>query len=365
MALRGERIGNPRGSERAHHLARLERGFEVHLGAVRNAAERWVQLSGGGEHGVAQFFGGETARGKGGVARAGGIFFSEAIAVRVRGAAAIGFARHDDVVEFFEGPPLLDKRGGEPVEELGVRGFLAGAAEIIRVASERLTEMPEPDAIHDGAGGERIFGGRDPRCKRRATAFDGVGHGSFWRDTEGAEHAGRNFFTEGKRIAVGQNAGLFELALGQTRGRHAEWIEDGLQLGGASVVNGEGEGLVAVELPLEAFEAFAGDAFVAVVFGAEAKELGRKFILGHLQPRHRISREAEGALELLALAAALLGARLFDGGVPFLGIECLLFEPFLGRDEHLGVEATECREVVGAARFEVCLLLETGGVFVG
>ena len=203
VALRRERIGNPRGSERAHHLARLERGLEIHLGAIGNAAERRVQLSGGREHRVAQFLGGEPTRGKGGVARARGIFFGEEFAVRVRGAATVDVARHDDAVEFFEGPALLDKRGGEPVEELGVRGFLAGAAEIIWVAGERLTEMPEPDAIHDGAGGERIFGGRDPLGKRGAAAFDGVGHGSFWRDTDGAEHAGRYFFTEGKRIAVG------------------------------------------------------------------------------------------------------------------------------------------------------------------
>ena len=283
----------------------------------------------------------------------------------MRGAAPIGFARHDDVVEFFERPALLDEGGGEPVEELGVRGFFSGAAKIIRVAGEGLAEMPEPGAIHDGAGGEGIFGGGHPLGKRGAAAFDGVGHGIFRRDANRAEHAGRNFFPESKRIAVGQNAGLFELALGQARGRHAEGIEDGLQLGGAAVVNGEGEGLVAVEFPFEAFEAFAGDAFVAVVFGAEAEELGRKFILGHLQPRHRISREAEGALELLALAAALLGARLCDGGVPFRGVECLLFEPFLGCEEHLGVEATERRKVVVAARFEVGLLLETGGVFVG
>ena len=51
-------------------------------------------------------------------------------------------------------------------------GLFAGAAEVVGIARERLAKVPEPRAIHDGAGGEGIGGGGDPRGKRGAPAFD-------------------------------------------------------------------------------------------------------------------------------------------------------------------------------------------------
>ena len=75
--------------------------------------------------------------------------------------------------------------------------------------------------------------------------------------------------------------------------------------------------------------------------------------------------DVEDALEFPALAAALLGARRCDRGVPLRGIEAFFAKPFFGRDEQLGIEAAQRREVGFAARFEIFFFVETGGVFLG
>ena len=142
------------------------------------------------------------------------------------GGAAVGGARHDRAVELFERPALLDKRGGEPVEQLGVRRFFSGAAKIIRVARERLAEMPEPDAIHDRTRGERVVRTRDPLGEGAAAALDRIGHGSFLDRAEDTQHAGRHFSAIRKRIAVGEDAGFLEFAVGHAVGGHSQRGED-------------------------------------------------------------------------------------------------------------------------------------------
>ncbi len=63
---------------------------------------------------------------------------------------------------------------------------------------------------------------------------------------------------------------MFEFAGVHGVGRWADGVDDEFEVGGFAVVDGEGDGLVAIEFPGEAFEAFAGDTLATVFFGSEA-----------------------------------------------------------------------------------------------
>ena len=54
-------------------------------------------------------------------------------------------------------PPRLHELGGEPVEQLGVRGRLAAATEVEDGRDERLVEVARPDVVHGYARSERVF----------------------------------------------------------------------------------------------------------------------------------------------------------------------------------------------------------------
>ena len=73
---------------------------------------------------------------------------------------------------------------------------------------------------------------------------------------------------------------MFEFASVHGVGRWADGVDDEFEVGGFAVVDGEGDGLVAIEFPGEAFEAFAGDAFATVFFGSEADMAGRDLVVG-------------------------------------------------------------------------------------
>ncbi len=124
MALLGQRIRHPRGGEGAHDLARLQRGFEIDLRTVRNAAECRIQFARRGEHRVAQFLGGEPARLEDGVARPGRIFFREHLAVWMRRAAAIRLARHDQRCSSLNDQPFSTNVAASQSSSSGCVGFL-------------------------------------------------------------------------------------------------------------------------------------------------------------------------------------------------------------------------------------------------
>ncbi len=58
-----------------------------------------------------------------------------------------------------------DEFVGQPIQQLGMRGTLAHAAEIVGRADDAASEMIMPDAIHHHARGQRIFGIGDPAGK--------------------------------------------------------------------------------------------------------------------------------------------------------------------------------------------------------
>ena len=101
------------------------------------------------------------------------------------------------------------------------------------------------------------------------------------RDRDG-ESAGFNGMSGREWIAAAEDGGLLQLAGGHGGLRHADGLIDAGDLWSEAVIDAEGEGLVALQLPLETFEAFAGDAFVAVVFWGEADELRRVLIFGYV-----------------------------------------------------------------------------------
>ena len=53
-----------------------------------------------------------------------------------------------------------------------MRGLFPGAAEVVRIARDGLAEVPEPQAVDDGACGERVVLVGDPVREHRASAFD-------------------------------------------------------------------------------------------------------------------------------------------------------------------------------------------------
>src|SRR5262245_9689417 len=95
-----------------------------------------------------------------------------------------------------------------------MRGFLAGAAEVIRIARDGVTEMPEPDAIRDGARGERVVLARHPFGKSFAPALDAIRNGHLLHVAEHTQDAGQYCRSVGEGIAADVNARVFELAFG-------------------------------------------------------------------------------------------------------------------------------------------------------
>ena len=56
-----------------------------------------------------------------------------------------------------------------------MRGWLAGAAEVVRIARDGLAKVPQPEPVHDGARGERIACAGDPVSEGFPAAFDAFG----------------------------------------------------------------------------------------------------------------------------------------------------------------------------------------------
>ena len=211
-----------------------------------------------------------------------------------------------------------------------MRGLFAGAAEVVGIAGDGLTEVPEPEAVDDGAGGERVVFAGDPVCEGGAAAFDGSGK------LDAAEHGqggGFHGLSGGEGIAATEDGGLFQLAIRHAVLWHADGLVDAGDLWCAAIIDAEGKGLVAFELPLQAFESFACHAFVAEVLGSEADELGRVLVLGHvlfLQYSTGGFKDAGEAAVLLHFAAVGdEGAGGDHGFVPGAVVQLLFGEPFL------------------------------------
>ena len=87
--------------------------------------------------------------------------------------------------------------------------LLAGAAEVVGVAGDGLVEMPEPDPVHDGTGGERVLGAGDPFGEGLATPFDGFRNRRFLHVAQYAEYTGLHLFSGTQGVSAREDAGLF------------------------------------------------------------------------------------------------------------------------------------------------------------
>ena len=258
----------------------MQGGFEIDVGTIGDATDLRVEFAGRAKHGVAQFFGGQAARQERGVGFADRIEGGELGAIGMTGAAPVGVTGHDRAMQGFDRPIAFDQFGGEPIEEFGMRGRFAGATKVVGIARDGLTKVPEPNPVDDSPSGEGVVGTSDPFGKGATAALDVRGQRFGRINPEGGEHAGRHGLGAAERIAVGENLGVLEFALGHAVVRHAQRIGDVGEAWRAATVDGEREGFVAFDFPAQATVAFFGHAFVAVVLRGEADRLGWKFIFG-------------------------------------------------------------------------------------
>ena len=100
-----------------------------------------LQLTGGGEDGVADLLGLEAADGEGPEEAIVGVEALGAGEFRIRRGLPIRRARHHQPVHRLQAPAALHERRGEPVQQLGVRGLFAELAEVARVGGEAATEV--------------------------------------------------------------------------------------------------------------------------------------------------------------------------------------------------------------------------------
>src|SRR5439155_7781285 len=75
----------------------------------------------------------------------------------VSGGLLIDGAGDDQFVQLFERTAVVEKPGGEPVEEFRVGWAAAHLAQIVRGVNQAPTEVVVPDPIDDGAPGERVL----------------------------------------------------------------------------------------------------------------------------------------------------------------------------------------------------------------
>ena len=241
-----------------------------------------------------------------------------------------------------------------------MRGLLAGAAKVIRVTSNGLAEVPEPEAIDDGACGQWVRGTGDPLGESGAPSFDGFSELDGIEDRKDA----RFHFGGGReRIAATEDGGLFELAVLHPIARHAQRLVNIHHRDGDAVVHAECIGLVAFHLPLQALEAFAGHAFVAEILRLEADQFRRELILWQALLREDLP---SGAKDIGEPLFGILAAPLFclsNSSVPFGRVAFLFSEPFLGVAQQFRIKTLQNSHVLGPTSLEVLFLIEASGVF--
>ena len=356
MALRGQRVRHPGRGKGAHDLARLQGRFGMNLRPVGDAAQQGVELAGDAEHRIAQLLRAEAARLEHGAGLLQDLPAQAGLRIRQRGAAPVGLAGHDEPVHGLDRPALLHQRRGQPVEQFRMRGFFARAAEVVGIAGQRLAEVPEPEAVDPDARGQRIVGARDPARQSEAAAFDLRRDRGFAKRRQNAR---RHRLTRGEGIAAGQDGGLLEFAPGQAVGRHAQGLGHRHQRRRTAVVDAEGEGFVALQLPTQALQPLACDPLVAVVLGREADQLGRKRRFRHALALQQLARRTEDVRKVApAGTRPAARARLGHGGVPAGGIEPPLGEPALRVGQQLGVQVLQGAQMPRAQAFQMAPLLE-------
>ena len=132
----------------------------------RGAAYFQIEVSGDGHHGIADALGFQP------LTRHAPEVAILAVNLKVRGyvvaRSLVGLRVHDETMNGFDAPVLLNEFGSQPVEQFRVRGTFAHLAEVIRRSDDALSKMMLPDTVYHHAGGERIFGAGNPRGQSAA-----------------------------------------------------------------------------------------------------------------------------------------------------------------------------------------------------
>src|SRR5690606_26804249 len=108
-----------------------------------------VEFSAGGQDGVADGLGFQLAA----------VHAPEELVAAVDGVEGlvemgrlpVGGAGHDLTVEPLEGLALIEEIRGEPLQQFGMGGWRAHAAEIVGGGDDALAEVIVPDPVYDGA----------------------------------------------------------------------------------------------------------------------------------------------------------------------------------------------------------------------
>ncbi len=96
----------------------------------------------------------------------------------------------------------------------GCVGRLPVPAEVVGVARNGKIEMPEPDAVHDGSRGQRIFHAGHPIGKNLRRPSISIGMGVFCAAASTLSTPGHTFGPLAKRIASCEHASLFQFPNG-------------------------------------------------------------------------------------------------------------------------------------------------------
>ena len=82
----------------------------------------------------------------------------------------IGARGQHQAVHGLDAPLPLDELGGQPVEQLGMRGMGAILAEIAGRAHQPFAEVILPDPVHHHPRCQRVLGAGNPFCQRQPAA---------------------------------------------------------------------------------------------------------------------------------------------------------------------------------------------------
>ena len=109
-------------------------------------------------------------------------------------------------MQLLDGPAVVDEPGGEPIEQLGMRGLLAHDAEVARRADQAFAEVMLPDAVHDHARRQRIIGAGQPfgAASGGAGWFAAAAGNAGWVGASTAGTAGLDLRTGRGRLAADQ-----------------------------------------------------------------------------------------------------------------------------------------------------------------
>ena len=132
-----------------------------------------VELAADGQHGVADFLGGQAAGRAAPQQAVGGVLFhAEVFHCRVFRGLAVGVAEQNLTVQRFDFPAACYQLARQIVEQLRVAGALAHESEVVGRVDDSPVEIAEPDAVDHDPGSQRVAGVGDPIGQFRAGIFD-------------------------------------------------------------------------------------------------------------------------------------------------------------------------------------------------